>query len=660
MHCDRIKILFIILLTVSANGLLHAQQPDTLGVDDTISVVDTIQPAIDSVNMVKKVAAARDSARITEPAAFTIDSITGDTIPVVQSQGSEIESEVNYTAVDSLIFSLDGGTVELYKEAKITYGEIELTAAYIRYEMDQNLVVAYGLPDSTGKVVGKPFFTDPSGSFESKLLQYNFKTRKGYIEEVVTEQEGGFLHAQQTKKQTNGHVHLKDGKFTTCDAEHPHFYIAITKGISMPGDKIISGPAYLVVEDVPLPLGIPFGFFPNSKTKTSGILIPKYGEENRRGFYLREGGYYFAMNDFMDLRVTGDIYTNGTWGLRVGSNYKWNYHFSGNLNVKYFKNISGYKNIEGQYSVSKDYSIGWSHSQDSRANPTSSFRASVNLSSSSYDKNHTRNINSVMTNTKQSSVSYTKSWPSSPFNLSASLNHSQNSNTNGVNMTLPKISLNMGRINPLKRKAATGPRRWYEDIQLSYTSILENRISTYDSLLFTSSVWDDMKNGYKHSIPLSLSIKPFKKTPMLQSFAITPSINYNGMLYTRQTYKFVSGYNEADQGGVTVFTPIITDSTVNRLSYAHSLFPSFSSGFSPKIYGMFQFKGDGRLEAIRHVMTPSASFSYVPDLSGIQPNYYRIVYDEVNMDTVAEYSIYEDQIYGTPTFNGASGSLIFP
>jgi len=594
------------------------------------------------------------------PEAFTIDSITGDTIPLVESAGSDIESEVKYTATDSLVFSLDGGMVELYGDARIVYEEITLEAAYIRYEMEGNLVEAFGMPDSSGELAGNPVFTDENNSFESKQLKYNFKTQKGYIKEVVSQQEGGYLHSEETKKQSNGHVHLKNGKYTTCDAPHPHFYIAISKGISMPGDKIVSGPAYIVLADVPLPLGIPFGFFPNSKTKTSGILIPKYGEESRRGFYLREGGYYFAMNDYMDLRVTGDIYTNGTWGVRVGSTYKVNYKFSGNLNLKYFKNISGYKNIEGFYDVSRDYSIGWSHGQDSRANPNSSFRASVNLSSSAYDANHTRNINSVMRNTKQSSISYTKTFPNSPFNLSASLNHSQNSNTKAVNMTLPKISVNMARINPFKRKSATGPKRWYEDIQLSYTSILENRINTYDSLLFTTEVFDDMRNGYKHNIPLSLNIKPFKKTPMLQSFAITPSMNYTGMFYSKQTYKFVSGYDEEydESGNLISSRAIINDTLIGKFSYAQSLFPSIGSGIAPKIFGMYQFKGDGRLDVIRHVMTPSASFSFVPDMTNIQANYYRSVVDpEDNNDTIETYSIYESQIYGTPTFNGASGNL---
>jgi len=306
---------------------------------------------------------------------------------------------------------LDGGAVELYGKASIAYEDITLEADYIRYDMDLNMVIANGLPDTSGTIVGKPVFKDANSTFESKSMKYNFKTRKAYVEEVITQQEGGFLHAEQTKKQNNGHVHLKDGKYTTCDAEHPHFYIAITKGISMPGDKIVAGPAYIVLADVPLPLGLPFGFFPNSQTKTSGILIPKYGEEQRRGFYLKEGGYYFAMNDFMDLRLTGDIYTNGTWGVRLGSSYKWNYHFSGNLNVRYFKNVTGYKDVPDTYSTSRDYAIGWSHTQDSRANPNSSFRASVNLSSSSYDQNHSNNINNVVRNTKQSSISYTKSFP---------------------------------------------------------------------------------------------------------------------------------------------------------------------------------------------------------------------------------------------------------
>ena len=587
------------------------------------------------------------------------DSLRMDTATTSQL-GSAISDQVNYDAVDSLVLSMDGRTVSMYNQAVVTYGDIKLEAGYIRYEMDKSEVIAYGIPDSTNEISQHPVFSEGEDSYEAKFIRYNFKTQRGFIEEVITEQEGGYLHSSETKKQKTGHIHMKDGKYTTCDAEHPHFYVAITKGISMPGDKIIAGPAYLVVEDVPLPIGIPFGFFPNSRKKTSGILIPQYGEEERRGFYLRDGGYYFAMNDYMDLRITGDIYSNGTWGVRAGSNYRVRYKFNGNLRVQFFNNVTGYRNVEGLYSVSRDYSVNWSHAQAREANPNSNFRASVNLSSSSYDKNHTGSVNSVMTNTKQSSISYTKSWPNSPFNLSASLNHSQNSNTGAVNMTLPKVSLNMGRINPFERRKRVGPKKWYEDIQLSYTSLLENRIRTVDTLLFTNEVWNDMTNGFRHEVPLSLNIKPFKKVAALQSFTITPNVSYKGMVYTSQKEKIITGYEEENVDGEVIYTPVVLDTTYNnRLSYAHSYLPRISAGLSPKLYGMYQFTGDGRLEAIRHMVTTSASFSYVPDMSAIQPDYYRELYDSVNNVLLNTYSIYEDQLYGTPTFNGASGGLSF-
>lgn len=584
------------------------------------------------------------------------DTLFSDTLQR-SSLSSAITDLVDYDAIDSLVFSMDGGTVEMYNKAIITYGDIKLEAGYIRYEMQKSEVIAFGIPDSTGEITQHPIFSEGEDSYEAKYIRYNFKSQRGFIEEVITEQEGGFLHSAETKKQKNGHIHMKDGKYTTCDAEHPHFYVAITKGISMPGDKIVAGPAYLVLEDVPLPIGLPFGFFPNSRTKTSGILIPQYGEEELRGFFLRDGGYYFAMNDYMDLRLTGDIYSNGTWGARASSNYNLRYKFNGSVNLQYFNNVKGYKNVEGLYSVSKDYSVNWTHAQAREANPNSNFRASVNLSSSAYDKNHTRNPTNIVTNTKQSSISYTKSWPNTPFNLSASLNHSQNSNNGAVNMTMPNISFNMGRINPFERKKRVGPKKWYEDIQLNYTSLVENRIRTVDTLLFTRAVWSDISNGFRHEIPLSLNIKPFKKAAALQSMTITPNVSYKGMIYTGITEKSIVGYNVEEVDGVDVYTPVVLDTTYSRLSYAHAYLPRISAAISPKVYGMMQFSGGGRLKAIRHVMTPSANFSYIPDMSGIQPDYYRDLYDSVNNVVLSTYSIYEDQIYGTPTFNGASGSL---
>jgi len=624
------KIVFTIILTSPLHIILYAQLPDSLIVN---------RQAFNS---------QPDSA-LTAGTDTTVYLPPSDTTAAGKAPGSEITAQVDYDAADSLVFSNEGGTVEMFNTGKIVYGDITLEAAYIRYEMANNIVMATGLPDSTGTIAGKPQFKQGENSFKADSMSYNFRTQKAFIENVITEQEGGFLHAEQTKKQSDGHIHLKDGKYTTCDAEHPHFYIAITKGISIPGDKIVSGPAYIVLEDVPLPIGIPFGFFPNSRTKTSGILIPQYGEEQSRGFYLRDGGYYFAMNDYMDLRVTGDIYSNGTWGVRLGSSYRVKYKYNGSLRLQYFNNITGFKDIEGLYKVTKDYSIGWSHNQDAKANPTSSFRASVNLSSSTYDRNQTRNINNVMTNTKQSSISFTKTWPGTPFNLAASLNHSQNSNTQAVNLSLPKVSFSMSKINPFKKKKRVGPKKWYEDIQLSYTSLLENDIKTTDTALFTSNVWDDMRNGFRHEIPLSLNIKPFKKITALQTMTITPNLSYKGMVYTEYLSRSITGYTSSN-------APIIEDTLIKKLSYAHSYLPSVSASLSPKIYGTYQFTGDGRLRTIRHVMTPSASLSFTPDLTKIQPDYYRNLIDEVNGDTIS-YSIFEKEKYGTPTFNGANGSL---
>ncbi|MEX0988237.1 MAG: putative LPS assembly protein LptD [Bacteroidales bacterium] len=661
MQNTALKIVINIVLTFATGIFLYGQEPDSTmlqPVTDSLPSI-IINNVPDSINNEgDSVLHSSDTSRYLQDSLLMgVDSLRKDTVRR-SGIGGAVTDEVDYDAIDSLVFSMDGGTVEMYNQAVITYGDIRLEAGYIKYEMQNSEVLAYGIPDSTGKITQHPIFAEGQDSYEAKYIRYNFKTQRGFIEEVITEQEGGFLHSRETKKQKNGHIHMKDGKYTTCDAEHPHFYVAITKGISMPGDKIVAGPAYIVVEDIPLPIGIPFGFFPNSRKQTSGILIPQYGEERNRGFYLRDGGYYFALNDYFDLRITGDVYSNGTWGVRAGSNYRWRYKFNGSVNVQLFNNVTGFKNVEELYETSKDYSINWSHAQAREANPNSNFRASVNLSSSSFDRQHTRNINQVVTNTKQSSISYTKNWPNSPFNLSASLNHSQNSNSGDVNMTLPKVSLNMGRINPFERKRRVGPAKWYEDIQLSYTSLLENRIRTKDTLLFTNQVWNDMNNGFRHEIPLSLNIKPFNRIAALQSFTITPNVSYRGMIYNGQTEKSIIGYNEEIVEGETIYKPIVLDTTYsNRLSYAHAYLPRVSAGMSPKIYGMYQFAGGGRLEAIRHVMTPSASFSYVPDMTAFQPDYYRDLYDTVNNVLLQTYSIYEDQMYGTPTFNGASGSV---
>lgn len=578
------------------------------------------------------------------PEADSLQSDTLRTDSLDRRNRAAIDAEVVYTAKDSVVFGMDQKKVFLYKEAKVTYLDLELTADYIEFDMTNNEVFAKGMPDSSGVIQGKPLFKDDTQEMNAGQLRYNFKSQKGFIESVITEQEGGFLHAEKTKKDEKGHIHLKNGMYTTCDAEHPHFYVALTKAKSIPGDKIVSGPAYLVLEDVPLPIGIPFGFFPNTKTNTSGILIPQYGEETNRGFYLRNGGYYLAINEFLDLTVTGDIYTNGTWGLRAGTNYRKRYRFNGGFNARIYKNVSGEKGLSN-YSKSSDYSIMWSHNQDPKANPNQTFRASVNLSSSRFDQNHSRILTNALTNTKQSSISFQKRWPGSPFNFSISANHSQNSNTGNVNLNLPRMAFSMSRLYPFRSKNSTGKGGFWEDIQLSYTSNLDNRIATNDTLLFTGAVWEDMNNGFEHSIPLTWNFKPKR----INSFTFSPNLSYKGVAYTKtvRKYRALNMAGDADSTYVE---------EKNGLYYAHSYYPSVSASLAPKIYGMYQFREKSRVQVIRHVMSPSISFSYIPDVSEIVPDYYRELKDE-NGDVIETYSIFEGGIYGTPTISGSSKTM---
>ncbi len=651
MHIKLHTVLIISTFFILSGKVAISQDTSAITVDTTAAGSNVITPAqILAGDTIRKstdrsplqadsayLDTTRSGSRVFTPAQI----LAGDTLTEQQEESSsaEIDAEVHYSAADSVILSIDGKKIFLYKQAKVSYLDITLEADYIEFDMTTNEVFAKGLPDSTGTIVGRPVFQDGDQKIEAHRLRYNFNSKKGYIEVVRTEQEGGYLHAEKTKKDQYGHIHIKDGKYTTCNAEHPHFYIALTKAKSIPGDKIISGPAYLVIEDVPMPVGLPFGFFPNKRTSTSGVLIPSYGEEVRRGFYLQDGGYYWAINDYMDLRMTGSIYTNGTWGIRAGSSYKLRYRFTGTVDMRYFKNIYGEKGLP-DYRKSVDYSINWSHSQDPKANPTRQFRASVNLSTQRFDQNHSRQLETALTNTKQSSISYQKRWPNSPFNLTASVNHSQNSNTGNVDLNLPNVSFTMARIYPFNFNKDNAKKKWYQQIQLSYTSSLNNKIRTIDTLLFTKHVWDHMNNGFKHDIPVVWNYKPKK----MRVLTISPNLSYSGVAYTSHINKYRELYTTTD----TSYYRTVVD-TIPGLSYAHAIYPSIGMSLAPKIYGMYQFTNpNSKIVAIRHVMSPTVSFSYIPNLSDILPNYYRELKDE-NGKVLETYSIFQGYLYGTPT-----------
>jgi hypothetical protein len=585
---------------------------------------------------------AQEPEQLADSISPAVDTIRPDTISPDSSVSSDIviDAPVDYQSVDSMIFDVENQIVYLFGDAKVNYQDIELKAAYVELDMANDEIFAKGIIDSLGEETGSPVFREGGETFESKTLTYNFKTKRGIINNIITEQEGGYLHSKKTKKHENGEIHVQSGKYTTCDAEHPHFYISLSKAKVIPDDKIVSGPAYLVVEDVPLPIVMPFGFFPNQKGRSSGIIIPNYGEEKNRGFFFRQGGWYFALNDYFDLRILGDIFTNGTHGFNISSNYKKRYKFNGNVSIRYYKNVSGEKGLP-TYKFTKDYSIRWTHQQDSKANPNSTFSASVNMSTSTYDQNHSYAASSYLRGQKSSSISFSKRWPNSPFNFSTSINHSQNNEKRSVNLNFPKANFNMSRQYPFKRRKRVGSTRWYENIEISYSSRLDNQVKTIDTLLFTSAVFDDMKSGFQHNIPISTQFRPFK------DFSISPQLQYTGVLYMSHIKKHLDSTNA-----------VVID-TIKGIKYAHAYLPSVSFMFNPKIYGIFQFKNPNfPVDAIRHVMTPSVSFSFIPDMSDYTPNYYRREPDDTTGKKM--YSIFDDVgLYSTPTLRGRSGIVNF-
>lgn len=540
--------------------------------------------------------------------------------------------------------------IYLVDMGEVTYGDIYLKADSIVLDMENGTVYASGRRDSTGNLSGKALFREGSETYEVDTLEYNFKTTRAIIKGVVTKQQEGFLHSTLTKKQDDGTLHFQSSSFTTCDAEEPHFHIQMPRAKVYPGEKIVSGPAFLVIEDIPLPLILPFGYFPVQKKLASGIIMPKYGQEQQRGYFLSDGGYYFAGTDYFDLRVTGNIYSNGTWLASAGTRYNLRYRYSGNFSYSYANNVSGHKGLP-DYIKSSNYRISWSHAQDPKSNPGSRLSANVNMSSSNFDRNNTYTPLDNVTTQRQSSVSYSKSWAGTPFNLSTSLNHSQNNANKTVSLNLPRANFSMARIYPLKSKRSSGPSKWYQDVQLQYTAQLDNQINTYDSLLFTRSVWNTARAGFKHDVPVSLQIRPFR------NMSISPSLRYSGVLYPRKVEKFwVPDYFDPELNKTRAV--MVTD-TINGMFYGQAVNPSVSASFSPQIFGTYSFtRPDSRWQTVRHVIRPTVSFSFIPYIKGLSTPMYK----EVQSDTtgrISTYSIFENSIFGTPALSQRSGNVSF-
>ena len=570
------------------------------------------------------------------------DSIALDSANRRKKNG--IDAPVHYVANDSLIYEGGSGMAYLYGDANVKYEDMDLKSEEIYMCLDSSLVHARGGKDSTGVAFGTPVFVMGKDTYETDSMAFNFKTKKGLISNVYTEQEDGFLTSELSKRNSAGEIFLQHGKYTTCDDPHPDFYLALSRAKVTPGKKVVFGPAYLVVADVPLPFAIPYGFFPFSKSYSSGFIMPTYGDETERGFYLRDGGYYFAISDKMDLKVLGEIYTKGSWGLSAASNYKKRYKYSGSFFASYQNTINGEKNMP-DYAKQTSFKIQWSHRQDAKANPFRTLSASVNFATSSYERNNLTsmyNPQSYSQTTRTSSVSMTNTFSSIGMTLSTTMNLSQNMRDSSISMTLPDLNISISRFYPFKRKKMAGKERWYEKISMSYTGQLSNSINTKEDKLMHSSLTRDWRNGMQHSIPISGNFTLFNY------LNINPSINFTDRMYTN---KINRSWDEQAQKEVT--------DTIDGFYNIYNW--SMSVSASTKLYVFYtpwrKLFGD-KIKTIRHVFTPQVSFNYAPDFSSSRYGYYE-TYQKTDANgnvSLVEYSPYSNGLYGVPG-KGKTGSV---
>ncbi len=564
------------------------------------------------------------------------DSLATDSLvlrePVKKKE--PLDAPVIYEAQDSIVFT-KGGYAHLYGKGKVNYENIELEAEIITMNMDSSTVFARGVPDSIGKTTGDPIFKDGDTPYESKTMRYNFSTKKGFINNVVTQQGEGYVVSRDAKKDEEDNLYLQGGRYTTCDHhDHPHFYLHLTRAKVRPKKNVVSGPAYLVIEDVPLPIALPFFFFPFSSSYQSGFIMPTYVDELNRGFGLTNGGYYFAISDMMDLKLTGEIFTKGSWALGGETNYNRRYKYSGAFSANYQVTKLGEKNMP-DYSVSKDFKVVWSHRQDAKASPNSTFSASVNFSSSSYEKSNYGNLYNPQLNaqnTKTSSVSYSRSFPDQNITISSTANIAQTMKDSSVAVTLPDLNISMSTRYPFKRKRSVGEDKWYEKISFSYTGRLTNSITTKDDLLFKSNLIKDWTNGMTHTIPVSATFSLFNY------INVTPAVSYTERWYT---HKYKKEWDEVNQQEVT--------DTVYGFNRVYNYNASIQ--VNTKLYGMYKplFAKSKEIQ-IRHVFSPSVTLSAAPDFSRARYGYYGTYeYYDTNGELVTkEYNPYEGAPFGRP------------
>lgn len=613
--------------------------------NDSVTVNDTL-PKDTAVNTIEKDTAGMDSI---QKAVYFHNKHVDDSVrldSIHRSKGLGIDAPITMASEDSLVYDAVNKQVFLYGNSSVKYQNMDLNSEKVRMSLDSSIVHATGAADTTGQVYGSPVFTMGQDKYESDTMSYNFKTKKGFINNVYTEQEDGYLSSQHSKRDSSGVLYLEHGRYTTCDQPHPDFYIALSRAKVRPGKDVVFGPAYLVVADVPLPLAIPYGFFPFTKSYSSGFIMPTYGDESSRGFYLRDGGYYFAVSDKWDLKLLGEIYTKGSWGISAASNYNKRYRYSGSFYFSYQDTKNGDKGMP-DFTEQTSFKIQWSHRQDSKANPFSSLSASVNFATTSYERNNLTsmyNPQSYTQSLRTSSVNWSSTFSSLGMTLSGTANLSQNMRDSSISLQLPDLNISVSRFYPFKRKHMVGKERWYEKISMSYTGHLSNSIDTKEDLLFKSNLIKDWSNGMQHSIPISANFTMFKY------ININPSLSFTDRMYTN---KVMRSWDTEEQKEVA-----------DTLYGFYNVYNwSMSVGASTKLYGFWipskKIFGD-KITAIRHVVTPQVTFSYAPDFSSSRYGYYE-TYQKTDADgnvTLQQYSPYQNALFGVPG-KGKTGSFTF-
>ena len=628
---------------------LLPETPDT----DTVSIRQDTTP-----QQRTRRSERRRSERLARPAADTAAAVAADTVAtdvdtvmlqvadtVRRAKKAGLDKPISGKASDSLYYDLRNKMVYIYEQGDVSYGDMNLKADFMNINLDNKNIYAYGKADTVdgAPVMTRPVFTQGTTTLNMDTITYNIESQRAKIKSIATQQGDGWLVGTSVKKMEDNTINIEGGMYTTCDqTDHPHFYLAMTKAKVIPGKKAITGPAYLVMEDVPIYfLGVPEGFFPLNTGPKSGILMPTYGEEATRGFYIRDLGYYFTLSEHMDLALTGGIYTLGSWEANVRSRYIKRYKYSGNLNFDFSSVKSGDKG-DADYIKQNTFKLQWTHSQDAKANPGSTFSASVNLASSGYSKYSANTLNDMLSTQTNSSISYSKNWAGTPFSLSMNMAVSQNSQTKAISVTLPTVSFNVSRFYPFKRAVKIGKDRWYEKISMSYSGKLTNSVSATESDIFSRQTLDNMRNGVQHTIPVQASFN------VLNYINITPSFNYNERWY----------FKKVDRQ----WNP--TTNMAEELDPEYGFYRLYdyttALSFSTTLYGMWQVREkykNFKLQAIRHTFSPSISFSYAPDFSNQKYGYFKTVQSDSTGRTTV-YSPFADNAYGTPS-QGRSMAMSF-